>query len=184
MSYSIILTSESLLHAWCLSHEDSSVPINNHERFHTIAPLSCNPYASRIVKESSNHNSPLQSILSTLEGITTHNSLSFFTISRYLMRCSSLHSFNCGKRDSIPFTSNPFLTLAINTISFVFRLRALYSSNHSLCFSHSVCFIPFILLLQQLIIINHNQIAHYGFTGECILILQHMTPFCQQTSHL
>ena len=100
------------------------------------------------------------------------------------MRCSSLHSFNCGKRDSIPFTSNPFLTLAINTISFVFRLRALYSSNHSLCFSHSVCFIPFPLLLQQLIIINHNKIAHYCFTGECILILQHITPFCQQTNHL
>ena len=89
----------------------------------------------------------------------------------------------CVKRDSIPFISNPFFILAINTISFVFRLRALYSSNHSLWFIPSVCFTPFPLLLQQLIITYLSQIAHYCFTGECILILQHTTPFCQQTNH-
>ena len=127
------------------------------------------------------HHSPLQSTLSTLEGITTHNSSSFFTTSIYLTRCSLSHSFNCGKRDSILFTSNPFFTLAINTISFVVRLRALYSSNHSLCFIPSVCFKPFIFLLQQLIIPYPNHIACYCLTGKFILILQHITPVCQQT---
>ena len=84
------------------------------------------------MRENSNHNPPSQSILSTLQGITTHNSLILFTMSIYLTRCSLLHFSNWGRRNSIPLTSNPFFTLAINTISLVFRLHALYSSNHSL----------------------------------------------------
>ena len=128
-----------------------------------------------MLREDSNHNSPLQSSLSILEESTTHNSSSFFTTSRYLIRCSLSHSFNCVKRDSIPFTSNPFFTLAINTISSVFRLRALNSSNHSLWINPSVSFIPFLPLLQQLIVPYASSVTHNHFNRNNYLN-------CQQTT--